>query len=586
MISGISDRVSVAQPLFQEGLGYLKSRKYSEAVKTFDKAIEIDPNLGFAWTKKGFALNKLGNYRQAVKCFDKAIEIDAKNVLALNDKGTTLLDLKEYNEAVKCFDKAIEIENIIENKPIYLCNKGLALCRLQKNNEALECYGKAIEINPNLADAWKDVGFVLKELGRYREAVKCFDKAIEINPNLADAWLAKGLVLKELGEHDEAVKCFDKANEGYDKTLKKGSKDIIDWYGKGHALSQLRKYDEAVKCFDKAIEINPNLADAWLAKGLVLMQVEKDEEAIEQFNKSIELNPKSIDAWNQKGKALYHLERYEEAIECHDKVLKVKEYEDAYFFRGQAKCALEDYIGALEDFNKVSNQFPFLDEKNTSIGHCHYELGFYDDAENHYRVAIKSNPKLVRAYFHLAVLYTSENKYDRAKKQLETCLKINRNFSEARDAIKKLEGAGEPDWYRWWFGNEHNKNTNKNTGKDNKKNKRLDFKPILAMIMMTFIAGLIIITIILAFTYPSTLAPSVVAALGFSMATLIGVLLLPSLKKFKTESIELEPNPFVVTIEMMRSLYVMEKSYHEILFLQSGKRNSHSDLVLEVREKP
>src|SRR5215212_2666237 len=466
----MSNNVSVAEPLFQEGLGHLKSR--------------------------------------------------------------------EYLEAIKCFDKAIEIEK----EPIYLCNKGLALCRLEKNKEAIECYGKAIELNPNLADAWKDVGLVLKDSGRYHEAVKCYGKAIELNPNLADAWLAKGLVLKDL-----------------------------------------RKYDEAIKCFDKVKEINPNLADAWLAKGLVLTQLEKDDEAIEQFNKAIELDPESVDAWNQKGKALYHLERYGEAIECHDTVLKIKEYEDdAYFFRGQSKCAIEDYTSALEDLNKVSDQFPFHDEKTTSIGHCYYELGFYEDAENHYREAIKSSPKIIRAYFHLALLYANENKYDRAKKQLETCLNINRNFSKARDAIKKLDGAGEPDWYRWWFGDEHKDNNNKKTGNGNEMRKKWWFarKPILGTIVMAFIAGIMITTIILAFSHPSTLASSVVAALTFSMAIMIGVLLLPSLKRFKAAGIEIEPNLFVLTIEMMRSLYVMDKSHREVLLCNARIiRDPPSDMI-------
>ncbi len=524
------DDVRVTDPLFEEGLGYLESKEYHKAIKCFDKAIEIDPKNAAAWSEKGYALNELGNFLEAIKCFDKAIEIDPKNIFAyrgkgdalrrsrwhkeaikcfdkaieidpknaavLNDKGTALLDLKEYEEAIECFDKAIEIEKRTEKRPIYLCNKGLALGRLEKNKEAIECYGKAIEINPNLADAWKDVGLLLKDS---------------------------------------------------------------------------RRHEEAIKCFDKAIGINPNLADAWLARGLVLTQLKKDDDAIEQFNKAIELNPESIDAWNQKGKALYHLGRYNEAIVCHDKTLKIKEYEDAYFFRGQSKCALSDYTGALEDFNKVSDKFPFRDEKATSIGHCYYGLGFYEDAENHYREAIKSNPKLARAYFHLAVLYINEKKYDKAKKQLETCMKIDRNFSEARNAIKRLDGANEPDWYRWWFGEGH-KGTSKNTGKDNKTlRNRFNFKPILGTIVMAFIAGLMITTLILAFSYPSTLAPSVVTGLIFSIAILIGVLLLPSLMRFRAAGIELEPSPFVVTREMIRSLYTMDKSHREVLFIQGKK---------------
>ena len=599
------DDVRVTDPLLEEGLRYLETKEYHKAIKCFDKALQIDPKNAAVLNEKGYALNELGNlleaikcydkalqidpknifaYRgkgdalrrsrwpkEAIKCFDKAIEIDPKNAAVLNEKGTALLDLKEYEEAIECFDKAIEIEKRTEKRPIYLCNKGLTLGRLEKNKEAIECYGKAIEINPNLADAWKDVGLLLKDSRRHEEAIKCFDKAIEINSNLADAWLARGLVLKDLEEYEEAIKCFDKAKECYDKNLKKGSKDIIDWYGKGHALTQLEEYEEAIKCFDKAIEINPNLADAWLARGLVLTQLKRDDDAIEQFNKAIELNPESIDAWNQKGKALYQLGRYNEAIVCHDKTLKIKEYEDAYFFRGQSKCALRDYTGALEDFNKVSDKFPFRAEKATSVGHCYYGLGFYEDAENYYREAIKSNPKLARAYFHLAVLYINEKKYDRAKKQLETCMKIDRNFSEARNAIKRLDGANEPDWYRWWFGEGH-KGTSKNTGKDNKTMRdRFNFKLILGTIVMAFIATLMITTLLLAFSYPSTLAPSVVTGLIFSIAILMGVLLLPSLMRFRVAGIELEPNPFVVTREMMQSLYAMDKSHREVLFIQGKK---------------
>jgi tetratricopeptide (TPR) repeat protein len=448
----------------------------------------------------------------------------------------------------------------------------LALSRLEKNNESIECYGKAIEINPNLADAWKEVGIILKDSQRHKEAIKCFDKAIGINPNLADAWLAKGLVTKDLEKYEEAIKCFDKAKECYEKNLEKDSKDIIALYGKGHVLTQLEKYEEAIKCFDKAIGINPNLADAWLAKGLVLTQLENYEGAIEQFSKTIELNPKSINAWNQKGKVLYHIGKYEEAIECHDKILKIKEHEDAYFFRGQSKCAVGDYIGALEDFNKISDKFPFIDEKATSTGHCYYELGLHEEAENHYRKAVKSNPKLARAYFHLAVLYISENKYDRAKKQLETCLKIDRNFSDARTAIKKLGGTNGADWYHWWFGDEYKGNIMKRSKGNNKtRQESFDLKPILGTIVMALIGGLMVTTLVLAFSYPSTLAPSAVSGLIFSIVILVGVLLLPSLMRFTPSEIKLELNPSVVRKEMIHSLYVMDKSHREVLFLQSKK---------------
>ena len=53
--------------------------KYDEAIKCYDKAIEIDPNDADVWNNKGLALNSLGNNDEAKKCYDRSRELGYGN---------------------------------------------------------------------------------------------------------------------------------------------------------------------------------------------------------------------------------------------------------------------------------------------------------------------------------------------------------------------------------------------------------------------------------------------------------------------------------------------------------------------------
>ena len=74
----------------------MSSEKYNEAIKAYDKAIEINPQDSDVWYKKGNILNKLGKYNEAIKAYEKAIEIDPHNSNAWNNKGVTLAKLGDF----------------------------------------------------------------------------------------------------------------------------------------------------------------------------------------------------------------------------------------------------------------------------------------------------------------------------------------------------------------------------------------------------------------------------------------------------------------------------------------------------------
>jgi len=52
-----------------------KLGKYDEAIKFFDKVLEINPNFSEAWYGKAIALEKLGKIPEAIECYNRALDL-------------------------------------------------------------------------------------------------------------------------------------------------------------------------------------------------------------------------------------------------------------------------------------------------------------------------------------------------------------------------------------------------------------------------------------------------------------------------------------------------------------------------------
>ncbi|MGI6022943.1 MAG: tetratricopeptide repeat protein [Methanoculleus sp.] len=164
---------------YNAGVGHQNSGGYKEAIRCYDRALEIDPEDAIAWSNKGNSLNKLGRYDEAIRCCDRALEIDPEDAIAWNNKGAALANLGRYDEAIRCCDHTLEID---PEYAIAWNNKGAALANLGRYDEAIQCYDHMLEIGPEYAGTWNNKGIALKGLGRYDEAIRCYDRALEIDP--------------------------------------------------------------------------------------------------------------------------------------------------------------------------------------------------------------------------------------------------------------------------------------------------------------------------------------------------------------------------------------------------------------------
>ena len=112
---------------------------------------------------------------------------------------------------------------------------------------------KQYEIQPNYANAYNNLGLVLKELGERKKAISNYEKAIEISPNFAQTHNNLGLVFYGLRELQKAIRLLIK------KQLKSNQILQIAHNNLGVVFNELRENQKAINCYEKAIEIQPQL---------------------------------------------------------------------------------------------------------------------------------------------------------------------------------------------------------------------------------------------------------------------------------------------------------------------------------------
>ena len=140
---------------------------------------EQHKHMGFGWN-----LMEEGKYEDAIKEFNKVIELNPNNPEPYKGRGSAYRWLKNYDEAVSDLNKALSIN---PNDDFTYVILGFCLNKQGKYEEAINQLNKAIEINPDYDRAYHILGAVYMEKGDYEAALEYLEKAKELkksNPSL------------------------------------------------------------------------------------------------------------------------------------------------------------------------------------------------------------------------------------------------------------------------------------------------------------------------------------------------------------------------------------------------------------------
>jgi len=192
-----------AEELFQQGETCFKEKKPDEAIKYYDKALEIDPNHIQSLFGKGIILIFTDKKQEGYEYMDKVLAIDPEFEKAWDVKGDLLAEAGQYDKALDCYRRVFELKADFTNIQF----------KIQEMEKALSGQANV----PVDSDPCRDLynkGSVLYKEGKFNESLGMFQQALDINPRYVPVLFKKGLILalisygKDKRKMKESAECF------------------------------------------------------------------------------------------------------------------------------------------------------------------------------------------------------------------------------------------------------------------------------------------------------------------------------------------------------------------------------------------
>ncbi len=203
--------LSLARNKFIEGL-------YHEAENIIQQILPHNNEIPEVYQMLATIYYNKGQFNKAIKTFRKALELDPDYTDASVGLSIILNDLGRYNDAQKVFLDAQQ--------------------RLDKRNQKNDSY-----INDRLAQKFEEIADLCFQTKRFAEAIENLDKAVNLSPQRKDLPLRIVDCLLKLGESDKAFKKLKNIIKDEPKNLQARNKLAVFLYNKNQVAEAVQEWE-------------------------------------------------------------------------------------------------------------------------------------------------------------------------------------------------------------------------------------------------------------------------------------------------------------------------------------------------------
>lgn len=205
---------------FGAGMQNLMDKQYTEALKNFLKANELDPNNSEILNNLGMSYYFKGEKDLAIKTLNKSLKINDDNSDARVNLASIYFQEKRFVEAEKTYKKVLKDLTYDKQTRTYY-NLGILELNHKKDVRAAEAYfKKSIKEDDNYCPSYFQLGLIQYNKKQFKTALKNLKEA-----SMGDCYESpaphyyQALTLIDLGRYDDARIKLDEIETHFKKSI-------------------------------------------------------------------------------------------------------------------------------------------------------------------------------------------------------------------------------------------------------------------------------------------------------------------------------------------------------------------------------
>lgn len=423
------DKVSA---LKEKGNVALQDGKFDIAIKHYTEAIALDNNNHVLYSNRSAAYAKAKQYQKALEDAEKTIELKPDWGKGYSRKGSALAYLGKLDESIEAYEKGLMLDP--QNAQI---QASLADVRTQKKSAGFFLFNdsetfKKLANDPRTKAYMNDPEFV-KLFQEFRTNPQSF------NLNFQDPRILTALGVLLGG--DEAMdvepehipesrkpKSEPKPKKKEEDNLPPEKQEALNEKKLGNEAYKKKHFEEALQHYTKAVELDPTEIIYLLNIAAVYFEQKEYDKSIAQCEKAIEVGRENradfkliAKAFKRIGHAYEKMENWKQAKIYYEK--SMSEHRTP-----EIKTLLSDIDKIIKEEERKAYIDPVKAEEEKELGNQRYKDGDYPAAIKHYSEAIRRNPDEPKYYSNRAACYTKLAAFDLGLKDCEKCVEIDPKF--------------------------------------------------------------------------------------------------------------------------------------------------------------